>query len=51
MNGVSLNTGPQTVAMLQPYGTILPHTLQFVISFGTNAGAIDSSIDLTAIAN
>jgi hypothetical protein len=51
IDGVSMNTGPQVVATLQPYGTILPHTVDFTVSFATAAGALDASFDLTAIAN
>lgn len=51
IDGVTMSTAAATVATSQPYGSIVPHTLAFVVPFSRAAGAISTVFDVTAIAN
>jgi hypothetical protein len=51
IDGATMSTGAATVATSQPYGSIVAHTLSFVIPFSRAAGAITSVFEVTAIAN
>jgi hypothetical protein len=51
VDGVTLSTTPATVAAQQPYATMVPHALAFVVPFSHSAGAVTATIEVTAIAN
>ena len=51
INDVPLSTSPATIAPLQPYGRVLPHTIAFVVPFSQPAGALNTVLEVTAIAN
>jgi hypothetical protein len=51
MDGVTMSTAPATIATSQPYGSVVPHTLAFVVPFSHPAGAVTAVFEVTAIAN
>jgi hypothetical protein len=51
MNGVVLSTTATTVATLQPYATLIPHSLAFVVPFTHPAGLVSTGVEVIAIAN
>ncbi len=51
VDGVTMSTSPSTVATSQPYGSTIPHTLDFVVPFSRAAGAVTTVLEVTAIAN
>ena len=51
VDGVTMSTGAATIATSQPYATVVPHTLAFVVPFSQAAGAVTTVFEVTAIAN
>jgi hypothetical protein len=51
VNGVNLSTTAATVATNQPYSTMIPHTLGFVVPFSHAAGAVSTVVEVVAVAN
>jgi hypothetical protein len=51
VDGRSMSTSPVTIATSQPYGSVVPHTLAFVVPFTQPAGAVTTVFEITAIAN
>lgn len=51
VDGVPMTTAPATIAVSQPYGSVLPHTVSFVVPFAHPAGAVTAVLEVTAIAN
>jgi hypothetical protein len=51
VDGVMLSTTPATVATLQPYSTMIPHTLAFHVPYAHAAGLVTTIVEVTAIAN
>jgi hypothetical protein len=51
VNGVVMTTSGATVAMSQPFGATVPHTLAFEIPFARPAGVVTTVLEVTAIAN
>jgi hypothetical protein len=51
LNGVTLSTSPVTVATAQQFGSVVPHTLAFVVPFNRPAGAVTTVVEVTAIGN
>ena len=51
IDGVTMSTSAVTIATLQPYGPIVPHTVSFVVPFSQPAGAVNTVLEVTAIAN
>lgn len=51
LDGVILSTTPATIATSQPFGSVVPHTLAFVVPFTHSAGAVTTVVEVTAIGN
>jgi hypothetical protein len=51
VDGVTMSTTAATLSTSQPYGSIVPHTLAFVVPFSQAAGATTMVLEVTAIAN
>jgi hypothetical protein len=51
IDGVTMSTSQATIATSQPYGPVVPHTLAFVVPFSQPAGAVNTVLEITAIAN
>lgn len=51
VNGVVMTTTRATVAMSQPFGSTVPHTLAFEVPFAHPAGVVTTVLEVTAIAN
>jgi hypothetical protein len=51
IDGVTMSTAPVTIATTQPYGSVVPHTLAFVVPFSQPAGVVTTVFEVTAIAN
>jgi hypothetical protein len=51
MDGVTLSTTPVTVSTTQPFGSVVPHTLAFVVPFSQSAGTVTTVLEVTAIGN
>ena len=51
IDGVTMSTSAVTIATLQPYGPVVPHTVSFVVPFSQPAGAVNTVLEVTAIAN
>ena len=51
VDGVTMSTSPATLSTSQPYGSVIPHTLAFVVPFSRPAGAVTTVLEVTAIAN
>lgn len=51
VDGVTMSTTAATVGTSQPYGSVVPHTLAFVVPFSQPAGAVTTVLEVTAIAN
>jgi hypothetical protein len=51
VDGVIMTTTPATLSTSQPYGAVIPHTLDFAVPFSHPAGAVTTILDVTAIAN
>ena len=51
IDGVTMSTSAVTIATLQPYGPVVAHTVSFVVPFSQPAGAVNTVLEVTAIAN
>jgi hypothetical protein len=51
LDGVTMSTSPVTVSTSQPFGSVVPHTLSFVVPFNQTAGAVSTVLEVTAIGN
>jgi hypothetical protein len=51
IDGVTMSTSAVTIATLQPYGPVVSHTVSFVVPFSQPAGAVNTVLEVTAIAN
>ena len=51
IDGVTMSTSAVTIATLQPYGPVVPHSVSFVVPFSQPAGAVNTVLEVTAIAN
>jgi hypothetical protein len=51
IDGVTMSTSPATIATAQPYGPVVPHTVACVVPFSRPAGAVNTVLEITAIAN
>ena len=51
IDGVTMSTSQATIAGSQPYGTVVPHTLAFVVPFSQPSGPVTTVLEVTAIAN
>ena len=51
VDGVTMSTVPATIATSQPYGSVVPHTLAFVVPFSHAPGTVSPVLEVTAIAN
>jgi hypothetical protein len=51
IDGVTMSTSQATIATSQPYGPVVPHTVAFVVPFSQPAGAVNTVLEITAIAN
>jgi hypothetical protein len=51
VNGLIMSTSPATISTSQPYGTTIPHTLDFAVPFTHPAGPVSTVLEVTAIAN
>lgn len=51
VDGVTITTTPAVVSTAQPYGSILAHTLAFVVPFSQPSGAVNATFEVTAVAN
>jgi hypothetical protein len=51
LDGVTLSTSPATISTSQPFGSVVPHTLAFVVPFSQPAGAVTTVVEVTAIGN
>ncbi len=51
VNGVAMSTSAATVASTQPFGSTVPHTLEFEVPFTHPAGAVNTVLEVIAIAN
>jgi hypothetical protein len=51
LDGVTLSTSPATISGSQPFGSVVPHILAFVVPFNHPAGAVTTVLEVTAIGN
>jgi hypothetical protein len=51
LDGVTLSTTPATISTSQLFGSIVPHTLAFVVPFSHAPGAVTTVLEVTAIGN
>ena len=51
VDGLIMSTSPALVSPSQPYGTTIPHTLDFTVPFSHAAGPVTTVLEVTAIAN
>ena len=51
VDGVIMSTSAATIATSQPYGVVVPHTVSFVVPLSQSAGAVNTVLEVTAIAN
>lgn len=51
VNGVTMSTTAATVAATQPFGSTVPHTLEFNVPFTHPAGVVTTVLEVIAIAN
>lgn len=51
VDGLMMSTSPATLSTSQPYGSIVPHTLDFTVPFSQVAGPVTTVLEVTAIAN
>jgi hypothetical protein len=51
VDGTTMSTTDITIGTSQPYGSIVPHALSFVVPFSRPAGAVTTVLEITAIAN
>jgi hypothetical protein len=51
VDGVTMSTSAVTIGTSQPYGSVVPHMLAFVVPFSRPAGAVTTVFEVTAIAN
>ena len=51
VDGLIMSTSPATVSTSQPYGTTIPHTMEFTVPFSHAAGPVTMVLEVPAIAN
>jgi hypothetical protein len=51
VNGVVMTTTLANVASAQPYGSTVPHGLEFVVPLANAAGAVSAVLEIQAVAN
>ncbi len=51
VEGVTMSTSFTTIATSQPYTTPLPHALAFIVPLSSAAGAVNTNIEVMAVAN
>lgn len=51
VDGLIMSTSAATLSTSQPYGTTVPHTLDFTVPFTHGAGPVTTVLEVTAIAN
>ena len=51
LDGVTLSTTPVTISTSQPFGSVVPHTLAFVVPYNHSAGVVTTVLEVTAIGN
>jgi len=51
VDSVTMSTSFATIATSQPYATTLPHALAFIVPLSSAAGAVNTNIEVLAVAN
>jgi hypothetical protein len=51
LDGMTLSTAPTTISTSQQFGSVVSHTLAFVVPYNHAAGAVTTVLEVTAIGN